>query len=114
MLLRNIYEKAVLSGANMPPVQFVTAFNLFTDYLLTRYGMKFVIKPSAVYTEAATVDDDVAVRDSFAAAYVDYIIGTAQGNEAKASDAVAKADFAFRAEWRESVKGKGIRKERWY
>ena len=40
--------------------------------------------------------------------------GIAQGNEAKASDAVAKADFAFRAEWRKAVKGKRIRKERWY
>ena len=114
MLLKNIYEKAVLSGTNMPPVQFVAAFNLFTDYLLMRYGEKFVIKPSTVYAEAATVEDDVPVRDSYGPAYVDYIMGIAQGNEAKASDAVAKADFAFRAEWRKAVKGKRIRKERWY
>jgi hypothetical protein len=113
MLLKTIYERVTISGANIPPVEFVTAFNLFTDYLLSRYGEDYVIKPSSTYTEATSVDDDVAVLNSYSAAYVDHICGLALKDSAKQADAVAKADFAFRAEWRKKAKGKRIRKEVW-
>lgn len=113
MLLKNIYERVLISGATVPPVEFVTAFNLFTDYLLSRYGSDLVVKPSSTYTEAVTVDDDVAVRDSYSPAYIDHICGIALKDSAKQADAVAKADFAFRSEWRANAKGKRKRKEVW-
>lgn len=113
MLLKTVYEKAVMQGATISAVGCVTAFNHFTGYLLARYGDKLVCEPNSAYADATTVDDDVPVRPSYESAYVDYIVGENTKNEARQADAVAKAEYAWRTEWRASAKGKRIRKERW-
>ena len=114
MLLKTVYEKAMLSGIKMSAVEFVTAFNSFSRYLTAKYGEKLVCTPNTVYSDATMVDDDAPIRPVYEGAYLDYIVGTASRNDNKLSDAVVKAEYAYKTAWSENCHGKRIRKERWY
>lgn len=114
MLLKNVYERVILLGSSMPAASFVAAFNHFSDYLLAKYDSDRVCAPESNYSPAVTLDSDVAIRPEYEGAFVDHIIGVSKNDPDKMADGVAKAELAYRAIWRRDIKGKRIKRERWY